>query len=148
MNSTRIILPDNNCCAFCDYLNGVRPFSILHRDDLVAVLITREQRGDPHLLVIPVRHVPTIIEVNSDELAQIGIALRQVTKAIVKSYNKKGVSIWQNNGISASQSIAHLHFHIAGTLDNGGTNWGDVPELTLSETDIICDRIKLAFTIK
>lgn len=45
--------------------------------------------------------------------------------------------VWQNNGIPAHQSLPHLHFHVAGTLPDGGTDWGDVPKLTLAQTDAI-----------
>ena len=58
-----LVVPDALPCAFCDYLSGARPYTILHRQDAAAVLVTREQRGVAHLLVIPTRHVPTIFGV-------------------------------------------------------------------------------------
>ncbi len=44
-NESSLDIPEQEPCAFCDYLNGVRPFTVLYRDDLIAVLVTREQRG-------------------------------------------------------------------------------------------------------
>lgn len=53
MNAIRI--NDDNPCAFCDYLAGRRPYTILRRNDVVATLVTREQRGEGHLLVVACR---------------------------------------------------------------------------------------------
>lgn len=57
-----LVVPDAYPCAFCDYLAGVRPFTILHRNKTAAILVTREQRGVSHLLVVPTRHAPTILD--------------------------------------------------------------------------------------
>jgi histidine triad (HIT) family protein len=50
--------------------------------------------------------------------------------------------VWQNNGIDAHQAIPHFHFHVAGTIESGGTNWNDVPELSIIETDRIAERLR------
>jgi len=43
MNDTdsSLDIPKQELCAFCDYLT----FTVLCRNDLIAVLVTREQRG-------------------------------------------------------------------------------------------------------
>lgn len=70
-------------------------------------------------------------------------ALRRAAKAIAKTYDPDGISVWQNNGVTAHQSIPHCHFHVAGTIDDGGTEWGNVPELNIAETDRISDALLL-----
>jgi hypothetical protein len=40
--------------------------------------------------------------------------------------------------------IPHLHFHVAGTLPGGGTEWGSVKERSIAETDDIAARLTLA----
>lgn len=132
-----IELPDDGRCAFCAYLRGERPYTILKRDEMTATLVTREQRGKPHLLVIPVNHRSTLLELSDDEARALIVAVRDAAKMIDKAYERPGIAVWQNNGISANQSISHIHFHVAGTLDEGGTEWGEVEELPLSATDEI-----------
>lgn len=33
-----------------------------------------------------------------------------------------GISFWQDNGTLASQIIEYVHFHVTGTLEEGGTD--------------------------
>ncbi|MBP3043005.1 HIT domain-containing protein [Arthrobacter jiangjiafuii] len=137
MTESNLDLPEDNPCAFCDYLSGRRPFTILCRSTLVAVLVTRDQRGIGHLLVIPTRHYPTLLEATAEERHALIDTLAAAAAAIDDRYERPGIAIWQNNGTAAHQAIGHLHFHVAGTLPGGGTDFGEVPELSIAQTDQI-----------
>lgn len=136
-----IDLPENNGCAFCSYLRGERPYTILSRTSQTATFVTREQRGHPHLLVLPLRHVPTILELTDAEAAALAIEVRNAAVLIDRAYAKPGIAVWQNNGIPAGQAITHVHFHVAGTLEGGGTEFGPVEEMSVAETDEIAKRL-------
>lgn len=140
-----LVLPDSYPCAFCDYLSGTRPFTVLHREDDAAVLVTREQRGVSHLLVVTTRHVPTILELEDGEAHSVMDLVRRSARAIDAVEQRPGISVWQNNGVDAHQAIPHLHFHVAGTFDGGGTEWDEVHELSVDETDAIADRLRPHF---
>jgi histidine triad (HIT) family protein len=139
-----ITLPEDKTCAFCAYLRGERPYTILSRTADTAIFVTREQRGDPHLLVLPIRHVPTILELTDTEVAAVAIQVREAAALIDRAHSKTGIAVWQNNGVPAGQSISHVHFHVAGTLANGGTDFGKVSELSVAETDKIAARLRPA----
>ena len=136
-----IDIPENDACAFCAYLKGERPYTILSRTAVTATFVTREQRGLPHLLVLPLRHVSTILELTDVEAATIAIEVRNAAALIDRSYSKSGIAVWQNNGVPAGQAISHVHFHVAGILDGGGTEFGPVEEISLAETDAIAKRL-------
>lgn len=138
MNSkSNIDLPENDTCAFCAYLKGERPYTILSRTDKTATFVTREQRGHPHLLILPLRHVPTILELTDEEAAAVAVEVRNAAFLIDRAYSKPGIAVWQNNGVPAGQAINHVHFHVAGTLPGGGTEFGDVEEISVEQTDKI-----------
>jgi histidine triad (HIT) family protein len=137
-----IEMPTLSRCAFCDYLSGKRPYTILLTTDLSAVLVTREQRGVGHVLVLPLAHRPTILDVTDEEAADLAITVKRMAMAIDAAYARPGIAVWQNNGTPANQSVSHVHFHVAGTVKGGGTDWGDVEELPLSETDAIAEVLK------
>jgi histidine triad (HIT) family protein len=141
MTDSNLELPDDEPCAFCEYLAGRRQFTIVCRSVLVAVLVTREQRGVGHLLVLPVRHYPTLLEATVAERHSLIDTLASAAAAIDRAFGRPGIAVWQNNGIPAHQAIGHLHFHVAGTLPEGGTDFGNVRELTIEETDRIREKI-------
>ncbi|MET8307782.1 HIT family protein [Micromonospora sp. NPDC005173] len=140
--SSHLEIPQTDDCAFCDYLSGKRPYSILERSDLAAILVTREQRGASHLLVTPVRHCPTLLELEEDESQAIMQLVRRAARAIDLTEQRPGIAVWQNNGVPAHQTIPHVHFHVAGTLPGGGTEWGDVQELSIGETEEIATNLR------
>lgn len=96
------------------------------------------------MLVIPTRHIETVLDLNDAEAAAVMDDVRKVARLIDRAYERPGIAIWQNNGSSANQTIAHMHFHVAGTLEAGGTDWGPVPELPITETDAIAARLRKA----
>lgn len=139
--NTNIDLPDNKSCAFCAYLRGERPYTILSRTSDTATFVTREQRGSPHLLVLPIRHVATILELTDHEASMLAIQVRNAARLIDHAYSKQGIAVWQNNGTPAGQAISHVHFHVAGTLESGGTEFGLVEEITIEETNQIAKKL-------
>lgn len=141
MSPSRIELPQDGACAFCAYLRGDRAYTVMRRDEMTATLVTREQRGKPHLLVIPFAHRSTLLELSDDEAQALAIAVRDAARLIDRAYERPGIAVWQNNGKDANQTISHVHFHVAGTLDGGGTDWGDVEELSLRATDQIAAQL-------
>lgn len=137
-----LMLPPTEPCSFCDYLAGTRPYTILERNELTAMLVTYEPRGRGHVLVIPVRHRLTVLDLTRDERNASMAGVVRATAAIVGAFDPEGVAVWQNNGIPANQSVPHVHFHVAGTLPGGGTEWGAVDRLTVHETDLIADQLR------
>ena len=137
-----IVLPTSGSCPFCAFLRGEKPYTILRRSELVAILVTREQRGVSHLLVVPVRHCPTILDLRDEESGALMTEIRQAARIVDAAERRPGIAVWQNNGITANQAVAHVHFHVAGTLEEGGTMWGEVPKLSVAETDAIAERLR------
>lgn len=114
----------------------------MERDDITATLVTFEQRGQGHALVIPTRHVNTVIDLAPHEQWAVMDGVARATKAIIGAFDPSGVAVWQNNGLPAHQTVPHVHVHVAGTLVSGGTHWGAVKRLATSVTDQIAARLQ------
>jgi histidine triad (HIT) family protein len=141
-DTSALRLPESTACALCDYLLGRRPYTVWFKEPLIAGLVTREQRGVSHVLVLPVRHCPTILDLSEEESGALMVGIRRAARVIDLTEHRPGIAIWQNNGVPAHQTIPHLHFHVAGTLPGGGTEWGPVPELSLADANAIAEKLK------
>lgn len=141
MSASALQIPVEVPCAFCSYLAGTRPYTTLWSEPQVATLVTREQRGIGHLLVLPKRHVVTLLDLADSEAEDLMLAIRDAAVTIDRTYARPGIAVWQNNGTAAHQAIPHLHFHVAGTLHGGGTDFSDVDELPLDRTTAIAKEL-------
>lgn len=137
-----IELPDADPCSFCVTLAGAHPFTVLERGPRVAIFVTREQRGLGHLLVLPVEHRPTVLDLTYEEGAAIMDSVRRAARAVTAAYDPAGICVWQNNGVPAHQAVPHVHVHVAGTYPGRGTEFGRVPRLAVAETDRIGDLLR------
>jgi histidine triad (HIT) family protein len=137
-----LLLPKEDPCSFCAYLAGDRPYTVLEHCELTALLVTFEQRGLGHLLVVPTAHRVTLFDLSEEETMALSSATTRAAAAIRDAFDPEGIVIWQNNGVPASQSVPHVHVHVAGTVPGGGTISVSVPRLSVRETDAIADRLR------
>ncbi|MDY7106124.1 MAG: HIT domain-containing protein [Actinomycetota bacterium] len=134
-------VPDPGACCFCSYLDGTSPYTILERNELTAVLVTFEQRGQGHVLVIPIAHRETILDLTPEESLEIMDTTVRMSRAIASAFDPEGIAVWQNNGVAARQTVPHFHMHVTGTVPGGSTIRGRRPRLPLHATDAIAARL-------
>ena len=135
-------LPVDQPCSFCEYLAGRPAYTVLDRNEDVATLVTRQQRGRLHVLVIPVAHRPTILDVQPHEHAALMSTVVRAARAIAAAVDAEGIAVWQKNGVANGQTVPHVHFHVAATLPDGGTAWGEVPTLAVEKTDQLAEQLR------
>ena len=107
-----IEVPQRDRCAFCNNLSGSNQVAVLEElSDTIAFLPPR-QTGLGHVLVIPRRHAPTLLDLEHDEALAIMRHVKRVAHAIAKAYDPAGLNVFQNNGVLAGQTVPHYHVHI------------------------------------
>ncbi len=86
---------------------------ILHRDELLVVLMNRFPYSNGHLLIAPARHVADITDLNETENASISGMLQHCATVLRKHLKPHGLNIGLNLGEVAGAGLAsHLHYHI------------------------------------
>lgn len=102
--------PGDTCCD--------EKYLLLYRDRKVIVLLNRFPYANGHLLIAPIRHITSIIDLSPDEnLALMGM-LQKCSSILQAHYSPDGLNIGCNIGQSAGAGIAdHLHFHIVPRWD-------------------------------
>jgi histidine triad (HIT) family protein len=107
-----ITLPHAATCGFCEYFTGVREGAFVRRGPLVSAIVNRTQYEDGAVLVIPNRHLATVLDLDADTLAAAALEAQAVSRALVEGFGASGINLFQNNGIDANQHYAHYHLHV------------------------------------
>ena len=107
-----IRLPTVTACGFCEYIAGTREGAFVRRGSLVSSLVNRTQYESGALLIIPNRHLPTVLDLDAATLAAVGSEAQLLGRALVEKFEATGINIFQNNGIDANQHYPHYHMHV------------------------------------
>jgi histidine triad (HIT) family protein len=110
-----IEIPQRDRCAFCANISGENRFAVVEELDQTYAFLPPRQHGTGHVLVIPRRHAPTLLDLEHDEALSIMSQVHRIADAIAKAYDPCGLNVFQNNGVSAGQSVPHYHVHIVPT---------------------------------
>jgi ATP adenylyltransferase len=86
-------------------------------------MLNRFPYNNGHVMVAPIRHVPSVEMLSEEELLDLIKTLAKVIKAIRMCYQPHGINIGANIGKAAGAGIeGHLHIHIVPRW-NGDTNF-------------------------
>jgi histidine triad (HIT) family protein len=73
-----------------------------------------------HVLVVPKRPgARNILDLKPDELRDLMVAVQKAGIAQRKGLGATGFRVSQNNGLSASQTVYHAHFHVVPFFGDG-----------------------------
>jgi histidine triad (HIT) family protein len=99
-------------CIFCKIVRGEAPGSIVYRDDDVVAFMAAPQAGRGHVLVVPREHYANCFELDSELADPLFRTTLRIARAVNRLYRPDGISLVQNNGRAAGQSVFHVHLHV------------------------------------
>jgi diadenosine tetraphosphate (Ap4A) HIT family hydrolase len=99
-------------CPFCNNVMGGNQTAVVHQDEETYAFINPRMAGLGHTLVIPKRHAPTLLDLDAAEAQAIMRQVHRIADAIARVYDPSGLNVFQNNGLTAGQTVAHYHVHI------------------------------------
>ncbi len=105
-------------CAFCKIIRGESAAHVLYRNPHALAILDINPIHFGHVLVIPTTHSATYIDVPEEELADLALATKIISSAIVGALHPPGFNIFSNNGRAAGQSVFHFHFHVTPRYDD------------------------------
>ncbi len=107
-----IDVPQQERCPFCNFIAEPTRFATVEQTSQTVAFLPPRQHGKGHVLVIPKRHARTILELERHEAVAIMQQVHRLARAIGKAFDPAGLNIFQNNGITAGQTVPHYHVHI------------------------------------
>jgi diadenosine tetraphosphate (Ap4A) HIT family hydrolase len=103
-------------CVFCRIAASGPPSEdngVVWRGDLTLAVMNAYPYASGHLLVMPVRHVGTLEDLDEAESADLWQATRRAAAAITDAYDPDGLNMGANLGRAAGAGIPeHVHLHV------------------------------------
>jgi histidine triad (HIT) family protein len=102
-------------CIFCKIVNNEIPAKKVYEDDHVVAFHDINPIAPVHILVIPKKHIPSIMDVKEEDfpyIRAIHSAIQNVAK--VAGVTEDGFRVVNNCGKHGQQSVFHIHYHVIG----------------------------------
>ncbi|MFA0748025.1 HIT family protein [Fervidibacter sp.] len=122
-------------CIFCEKPKEQRDREnlIVARFERCFVILNAFPYNNGHLMVVPYRHVPSLLDLTDDELAELMKVTQIAERVLREALKPHGFNIGMNLGRCAGAGIEdHLHIHIVPRW-NGDTNFMPV----IGETKVL-----------
>ena len=103
-------------CIFCKIAAKEIPSGIVYEDDLCVAFKDLEPQAPVHVLVIPKKHVESVLALTEDDKALVAHILVDVIPQLAKDLGvaEGGFRVVANTGEEGGQTVKHLHFHLLG----------------------------------
>jgi histidine triad (HIT) family protein len=94
----------------CQIVRDEIEAAVVHRDEQVVAFLDHRPVFKGHVLVSPVTHVDTLLELPADLMVPLLTTAQRVATALGAALGAQGTFVAVNNVVS--QSVAHLHVHV------------------------------------
>jgi len=105
---------DKDCifCAAASSADDAERF-VLRRGERCFAMLNTYPYNSGHLMVSPNRHVPSIEDLDRDELLELMTLTQSALRAVRAAYRPDGVNLGVNEGEVAGAGFAgHVHLHV------------------------------------
>jgi histidine triad (HIT) family protein len=99
-------------CLFCRIVARASPADIEYEDDAVLAFRDIYPKAPVHVLIVPKRHLASIMAMEPDDVEVIGrclLAARRLGE--LKGFAERGYRVSANCGVEGGQQVYHVHFH-------------------------------------
>jgi ATP adenylyltransferase len=131
-------------CVFCALFAADatdRERLVVHRGERCVAMLNLYPYGSGHLLVMPLRHIAALDQLNDAEREEFFGLVVDASNALQKAYAPDGMNVGANLGRAAGAGVpGHLHFH---ALPRWG---GDTNFMTaIGETRVITEDLATSY---
>ncbi len=101
-------------CVFCaGHDDEGQAALVVHRGLTAYVILNLFPYNNGHLLVVPTRHIASLVDATAEELTELMHLTRAAESVLRAAYEPHGLNIGINLGKAAGAGVAdHLHLHL------------------------------------
>jgi ATP adenylyltransferase len=124
-------------CVFCEAQHNDQSSLIVFHGRTAFVILNLYPYNNGHLMVIPMRHLASLVDATPDELSEMMALTRRAELALREAYSPHGLNMGINLGKPAGAGVLdHLHMHVVPRW-NGDTNFITV----VGETRVLAEEL-------
>jgi histidine triad (HIT) family protein len=102
-------------CLFCRIVEKKAPARVAYEDDQVMAFHDIRPQAPVHLLVVPKKHVTSLMDMTAGDDALVGGLVRRARElAGEMGLGERGFRLVFNTGDDAGYSVYHIHLHLVG----------------------------------
>jgi histidine triad (HIT) family protein len=101
-------------CIFCQIVSGEAPADVVYRGPGVMAFRDTRPQAPTHILVIPMRHLSSIDEMQPGDVDLVGGLIATAAKIAESEGLPQGYRLVINTGPQGGQSVGHVHVHLLG----------------------------------
>jgi histidine triad (HIT) family protein len=102
-------------CLFCQIVAGKIPARVAYQDETILAFHDINAQGPVHILVIPKKHVTSLLDLTEGDDALVGSLVRKARElAVANGLGERGFRLVFNAGDDAGYSVYHVHLHLVG----------------------------------
>jgi histidine triad (HIT) family protein len=99
---------------FTRIINGEIPGDFVHQDEHCVAIRDIRPAAPVHILVIPRRPIPSLMEVSAEDASLIGHLMVVLAEIAKREGLEDGYRVVVNTGEAGGQTVPHLHLHLLG----------------------------------
>ncbi|MEI6578192.1 MAG: histidine triad nucleotide-binding protein [Eubacteriales bacterium] len=104
-------------CIFCKIVDGTIPSKKVYEDDEIVAFYDVNPQAPIHIIIITKTHLNSVAEIDENNSNLIAHIFEVISKLAVELELKNGFRVLTNCGVSAGQSVEHLHLHLLSGRD-------------------------------
>lgn len=102
-------------CIFCEIIEKKMQAKVVHEDELSLAFEDINPQAPVHTLVIPKKHIATILDLKEEDNNLVGHLIKIANKiAKEKGIAERGFRIVTNCNHESGQTVYHIHLHVLG----------------------------------
>ena len=127
-----------NDCVICKLVSNELPSWIIYEDENVLCFLPLEVEAFGHTVIAPKQHYADLFSVPTEVLNSIFAVIQKVGLHYQTALGATGINLLHASGVSAGQSVPHLHFHLIPRFDEDGLDaWPTFPEMHWDKDELL-----------
>jgi histidine triad (HIT) family protein len=99
-------------CVFCKIVAGQIPSTRVYEDEHTLAFMDIGHVNPGHTLVAVKKHAANVFELEETQAEAVARAIVKISRALKKTFEPEGLSVYQANGKAAGQTVFHYHVHL------------------------------------